>query len=105
MVVSWLNGLRTKFQSSINSQMSRRRLRQMARSSRFVELLESRLLLTTTLYLDFGAGIGMGNQLNTTVNNFATIFGNGIGGNGTGSNLIGEGPGGNTLIGADSLDF
>ncbi|GAB4142184.1 MAG: hypothetical protein Tsb009_12330 [Planctomycetaceae bacterium] len=68
------------------------------------EQLEDRTLLTTTLFLDFGAGIGMGNTLSTTTDAFRDIYGvgnpGGGGSFGTGSNLIGNG-----LNSGDSLDF
>ena len=66
-----------------------------------VELLEDRCLLTTTLFFDFGAGLGIGGNARTTVANFETIFGPGLNGNGTGSGL--EGLGG--LMPNDSLEF
>lgn len=69
-----------------------------------VESLEDRRLLTTTLFLDFGAGIGVGNTLSTTVNDFRDIFGVGAAGGGgsfgTGSDMTSGG-----LLGGDSLDF
>ncbi len=75
-----------------------------------MEALESRVLLTSTLYLDFGGGIGMGNTLNQTVTNFRNIFGAGNAGGGgalgTGSDMTNgttSFPGG--LNGGDSLVF
>lgn len=65
------------------------------------ELLEVRTLLTTTFYLDFGGGIGMGNTLSTTVGDFRNIFGTGISNLGTGSNLSGR----SGMTDASSLDF
>lgn len=56
-----------------------------------IERLETRIVLSTTLYLDFGLGIGMGNDLSATTLDLATIDGLGIGGFGTGPNLIGRG--------------
>lgn len=56
-------------------------------------------LRATTLFLDFGLGIGMGNTLNSTVMDFRNIFGAGINGFGTGSDLEGF------LNDNDSLDF
>jgi len=47
--------------------------------------LEGRSLLTTTLYLNFGAGIS--DSLATTVEEFRNINGTGIGGKGTGTDL------------------
>ncbi|MGA7932632.1 MAG: hypothetical protein WCA35_03555 [Kovacikia sp.] len=52
--------------------------------------------MTTTLFVDFGRGIGMGNTLNTTVSAFRDIFGAG-----TGTNLTTQ----NRLNAASSLDF
>ncbi|MCA9074244.1 MAG: hypothetical protein KDA93_04360 [Planctomycetaceae bacterium] len=75
-----------------------------------MELLETRVLLTSTLFLDFGGGIGMGNTLNETVTNFRNIFGAGNPGGGgsfgTGSDMTNgttSFPGG--LNGGDSLVF
>ena len=66
-----------------------------------VEALEERLVLTTTMYLDFGAGLDLNGEDLGTVNEFAGIFGPGLGGNGTGSNL--EGRAG--LQGGDVFNF
>ena len=44
-----------------------------------LEWLEPRNLLTTTLFLDFGAGIGVGNNLTDTVQGFRDIFGGNTG--------------------------
>ena len=67
------------------------------------ERLEERTLLTTTLYLDFGSGIGMGNTLSTTTTAYRDIFGVGdasFGGSyGTGSDLTAD------LNATASLDF
>lgn len=41
----------------------------------FLEPLEERLLLSTTLFLDFGAGVGVGNNLDTTPAAYRDIFG------------------------------
>ncbi|MFH1918923.1 MAG: Ig-like domain-containing protein [Planctomycetota bacterium] len=66
-----------------------------------VEPLEQRLLLRTTLFMDFGLGVGMGNTLSTDVATFRDIFGAGIhGGDGTGSDMTSAG-----MAGGDSLDF
>lgn len=64
-------------------------------------MLEARRVLTTTLYFDFGAGIGAGNVLSEQVGNFRDIFGPGLNNNGTGSNLVGRG----NLQANDSFDF
>ena len=68
-----------------------------------VEQLEQRTLLTTTFYLDFGSGLGMGNTLSTTTTAYRDIFGVGdasFGGSfGTGSDLIAD------LNATASLDF
>ena len=60
-----------------------------------LEPLEDRLLLSTTVFLDFGAGIGMGNTMDTTAAAYRDIFGAG-----TGTNLTDDG-----LAGADTLRF
>lgn len=70
-----------------------------------IETLEDRSLLATTLFLDFGGGIGMGNTLTTTVGDFRNIDGVGLHGKGTGSDLIGTGPVGNQMQATDSLDL
>lgn len=41
----------------------------------FLEPLEERLLLSTTLFLDFGAGVGVGNSFDTTPAAYRDIFG------------------------------
>jgi hypothetical protein len=51
------------------------------------ELLEDRLALTTTLFLDFGTGIGVGNVLNSTAGAIRNIDGVGTYGFGTGADL------------------
>ena len=75
-----------------------------------IESLETRLVLTTTLYLDFGAGIGFtsGNQntLSSTVGAVRNIDGTGIHGDGTGPDLQGQGPiGSGGMLSTSSLDF
>src|SRR5262245_9213793 len=40
-----------------------------------LEQLESRLCPTTTIFVDFGQGIGMGNTFSDTVANFRSILG------------------------------
>jgi hypothetical protein len=60
-----------------------------------LEPLEDRLLLSTTVFLDFGAGIGMGNTMDTTAAAYRDIFGAG-----TGTNLTDDG-----LAGDDTLRF
>ncbi len=72
-----------------------------SRSTIAAEPLESRLLLTTTFFVDFGGGIGMGNTLSTTAGAFRNVFGPGLNGNGTGSDLNGSAG----IVGASSLDF
>ncbi|MDP6721229.1 MAG: hypothetical protein QGF59_21355, partial [Pirellulaceae bacterium] len=67
-----------------------------------LESLEERVVLTTTMYLDFGGGIGMGSTMSTTVGDFRNIFGAGNpagGANGTGSDLTPD------LDLTDSFDF
>jgi hypothetical protein len=69
-----------------------------------MEVLEDRALLATTMFLDFGGGIGMGNTLSTTMGAFRNIDGLGLHGNGTGSNLYDlDGVGG--LQSTSSLDM
>lgn len=65
-----------------------------------LEALEDRTVPTTTLFLDFGRGLGMGNTMSTTVGAFRDIDGAGIGGDGTGSDMTGVG-----MSSGDSLDF
>jgi hypothetical protein len=66
-----------------------------------LEWLEPRTLLTTTLFLDFGAGIGVGNDLTDTVQGFRDIFGAN-----TGTDLGVDGMGNpNPYNDADPLDF
>ena len=80
-----------------------RTARRKKRSSNLVERLEDRTVLTTTLFLDFGFGVGMGNTLSTTTTAYRNIFGVGdatFGGSyGTGSDLTGD------LNATASLDF
>ena len=64
------------------------------------ESLESRTLLTTMFYLDFGAALPAGG-ISTTVEEFQDINGAGANGNGTGSDLQGWGG----LASSDQLDF
>lgn len=87
--------------------LSSSQLRRFARGRRLnfyqprIETMECRIVPTTTLFLDFGGGIGMGNTLNETVGNFRDIFGNNTGTNMT--NGTTAFPGG--LAAGDSLDF
>ena len=66
------------------------------------------MVLSTTLYLDFGAGIGFtsGNQntLSSTVAAVRNIDGAGIHGDGTGPDLQGLGPSGG-MLSTSTLDF
>ena len=64
------------------------------------ESLESRTLLTTMFYLDFGTALPAGG-MSTTVEDFQNIDGAGTNGYGTGSNLQGFGG----LSSSDQLDF
>jgi PKD repeat protein len=65
----------------------RRRVREARDRRRFVlEPLEDRILLSTTVFLDFGIGVGMGATLNTTAAAYRDIFGAG-----TGTNLTDDG--------------
>lgn len=50
-----------------------------ARRVPMLEPLEPRLLLSTTLFLDFGAGVGMAGTIDTTPGLFSDIFGAGTG--------------------------
>ena len=59
----------------------------------------------TTLFLDFGLGIGMGNTFSSTAGTFRNIFGNGINGFGTGSDLTDSIANGGLGNGSASLDF
>jgi hypothetical protein len=95
-----LRGIATTQKVSRRSRAIRRRV-DLARPSRLIryESLEDRDMLTTTLFLDFGAGIGMGNFLNTTVADFRNIDGPGLNGFGTGSDLTSR------LGSSGSLDF
>jgi hypothetical protein len=66
-----------------------------------LEPLEDRLLLTSTIFMDFGGGVGAGGSFADTVANFRDIFGANTGTNmtnGTGANPTG-------LLGADTLTF
>ena len=55
------------------------------------EVLESKALLTTTIFLDFGQGLGAGGSFTTTAEEFRTVAGDGGGlGEGTGSTLAGR---------------
>ncbi len=53
-------------------------------------VLESRLNPVTTLYLDFGIGVGVGNSLISSATDFRNIFGAGLRGDGTGSDLTAD---------------
>lgn len=55
-----------------------------------IEPLEERLLLSTTLFLDFGAGVGMGNNFDTTAAAYRDIFGANSGTNLTDDGLAGS---------------
>lgn len=63
-----------------------------------IEPLEDRVLLTTTLFMDFGVGVGMGNTLNTTAAAYRDIFGAN-----TGTNLTDNTP--VNVPAANSLDM
>lgn len=63
-----------------------------ARVLRF-EPLEERILLSTTLFLDFGVGVGMGNSFDTTAAGYRDVFGAN-----TGTDLTDNG-----LAGTDTL--
>ncbi|MFP6764791.1 MAG: hypothetical protein VB858_14290, partial [Planctomycetaceae bacterium] len=64
------------------------------------ESLEDRTLLTTTVYLDFGAAFPMGG-IATTVDGFKNIDGPGFANLGTGADLTGN----TGLIASDPLTF
>jgi len=99
--VNMFKSLFSKAQRKFNRR-ERRARKANSRTAHFtgLEPLEDRVLLSTTLFLDFGAGIGMGNTLSTTVNAFLNIDGAGNNGAGTGSDLTGQG-----MAGGDSLDM
>jgi len=65
-----------------------------------LEPLEDRALPTTTLFLDFGRGLGIGNTMSTTVAAFRDLDGPGLGGNGTGTDMTGVG-----MSAGDTLEF
>ena len=65
----------------------------------YLEGLEDRINPITTLFLDFGIGFGVGNTIGTTATGFRNIFGSGINGDGTGSDLTAS------LGAAETLDF
>ena len=76
------------------------------RDAMLAESLETRVMLTTTVFLDFGLGIGAGNVMTGTVDEFRNIFGAGINGNGTGSNLNGRaGLTGTSILEFSPLDY
>src|SRR5262245_57266512 len=54
-----------------------------------MEPLEERLLLSTTIFLDFGVGVGMGNNMDTTAAAVRDIFGANTGTNLTDNGLAG----------------
>jgi hypothetical protein len=56
-----------------------------------MEPLEERVLLSTTLFLDFGAAIGMGNTMDTTAAAYRDIFGANTGTDLTNNGLAGTG--------------
>ncbi|MCA9080030.1 MAG: hypothetical protein KDA58_05695, partial [Planctomycetaceae bacterium] len=68
---------------------------------RLAQAFEDRVMLSSTFYLDFGAGIGMGNTMSTTLGDFRNIFGPGLHGDGTGSDLTS----GFSLTASNTLDF
>ena len=59
----------------------------------FLEPLEDRILMSTTLFIDFGVGVGVGNNLDTTAAAYRDIFGAN-----TGTDLTDDG-----LAGGDTL--
>ena len=60
------------------------------------EQLEVRVTPTTTLFLDFGAGVGMGNTISISADNFRQIFG----AVGSGTNMTD-----NVVPGTTNMDF
>ena len=72
------NSRRSNHKRFISSSVSRGRF----------ELFEDRAMLATTLFLDFGGGIGVGNLLATNFGAIQNVNGAGIGGLGTGPDLI-----------------
>ena len=91
----------SKAQRKLNRHERRaRKARSQAAHFTGLEPLEDRVLLSTTLFLDFGAGIGMGNTFSTTVEDYAEIDGTGDNGDGTGADLTSQG-----MADGDSLDM
>ncbi|QDT43754.1 hypothetical protein Pan241w_38580 [Gimesia alba] len=82
LITNWLNTLVSRIQPRICSHSRYRRSTtkrwQAVQQSSFstIEQLEVRQMLTSTLFLDFGAGFTSG-ELNTTVYDYATIDGGG----------------------------
>lgn len=113
LMSNWLNSVLSRIQRRPHyNSRARRAMRkrwQAVQHSQLttVDSLEERLMLTTTIFLDFGQGFING-ELNTTVNEFATIDidnnnGVGINGYGTGANLTGIGPSGEGTNPTDRL--
>jgi hypothetical protein len=102
----WMTG-RSSSASKRSLRLTRRsrgttRRRYFARAK--FEWLEERALLTTTLFLDFGIGIGMGNVLGTTAAAFRDINGEGDNELGTGPDLMSDDLD-NPLLPNSTLDF
>ena len=91
-----LNFLRSQVCRSRNTRVSFKRPLRM-------ESLEDRRVLTTTLFLDFGGGIGMTSVLSSTAAAIRDIDGVGLYGYGTGPNLTVNLD--NPLLPSSSLDF
>ncbi|WP_339727713.1 hypothetical protein [uncultured Gimesia sp.] len=109
-ITNWLNAFtsRLHFRPRYNSRARRAMRRRMHQRSYLnppavIELLEVRQMLTSTLFLDFGAGF-TGSELHTTVEDYLEIDGTGTG-DGTGPDLDGYGFGSSFLGLTDDLVF
>src|SRR5262245_17710897 len=76
------------------------RTRTARRRPLFLEPLEERILMSTTLLLDFGAAIGMGNNLDVTAAAYRDIFGAN-----TGTNLTDDGLAGTATLRLTPLHY
>ncbi|QDU10366.1 beta strand repeat-containing protein [Gimesia aquarii] len=110
LIINWLNAFssRLHFRPRYNYRARRAMRRRMQKKAYLnppavIEQLEVRQMLTSTLFLDFGAGF-TGGELHTTVEDYLEIDGTGTG-NGTGPNLDGLGTGSNYLGLTDDLVF
>ncbi|MCA9016076.1 MAG: hypothetical protein KDA77_12155, partial [Planctomycetaceae bacterium] len=109
LISNWLNVLTSRFhfRPRYNSRARRAMRRRMQKAylnpPAVIELLEVRQMLTSTLFLDFGAGFTSG-ELHTTVGDYRDIDGTGTG-DGTGPDLDGYGAGLSFLGLTDDLVF